>query len=409
MGVTSPWFIDAWAVYDGVAFASRSAPEIRGTTRVVEAETTVFLSVPDLEPIPVGRITTGLRAARASYQDGYFDLDGTEIAFDSLEDIRQSVRRAYLACGLGPGGAATPPRIAPEPGAPTAGGSYFAGALDPADLEPDARPLDVVRRLLDEEPERLRRAVQAFGEGVVLDWEAALQHRLPATEDALGELYAVFADAGIWPGVEERERFVNDHHLLAGMHYLTERRYNPPLNPSPRRYSTQRLLTVAPCPSLPFPEPFSRLSDPLKLSLCDSEYLSSGGLAKGVPVLLAAMLVGVTIGGPSTFWHGVAPVFDHRMRSAIDWLERQLPRPVVPEVADQLLNGFARSWLQGPPPDLPGPASAPPSTGPSAGPFAPAPSPSTETPPEPDWLQQVIDDPWFTVRPEDPPPTRSAP
>jgi hypothetical protein len=357
--VTSPWFIDAWAVYDGVAFASRSAPEIRRTTQVVKAETTVFLSVPELEPIPVGRVTTGLRAARASYQDGFFDLEGAEIAFPSLEDVRQSVRRAYLASGLGPGGAAMPPRVTPGPDAPTVGASHYAGRLDPEDLEPDAPPLAAIRQLLDERPESVRRAVRAFAEAVVLDWEAALPHQLPDTEDALGELYAVLADTGIWRDVEERERFASHHHANAGMHYLHERRYNPPLNGPPRRYSAQRLLGLAPCPSLPFPGLFSRLSDPLKLSLCDSEYLYSGGLATGAPLLLAAVLVGVTGGGPPAFWHGVDHVLDHRMRMALDWLERQLPRRVEPEVADRLLNEFARQWLQGPP-AFPAPPEEPP-------------------------------------------------
>ena len=366
MEVTTPWFIDAWAVYDGVAFASRSAPEIRRTDRMAEAETTVFLSVPDLEPIPLGRITTGLRAARASFQDGFFDPDGTEIAFGSLDGIREAVRRAYLITGLGPGGIALPARPAPGPPPPVSSGSYFLLA-EPDNEAEDEPPLDLVRRLLAVDPARLRHAVRAYAAAVLVEWEAAVRRQLTGTEDALVELYQEFIAAGIWWGGRDRAEFTESHRLTVGSSYFEHRRAEPEMA-SARRYSGSWLIAVAPCPALPSSPVFSRLSDPLKLSLCDSRYLDSGGLWKGAQLLVAAILVGASQDGPFGLWHGADQVLNHRIGEALDWLETQLPREDLPEAADRLLNDFARQWLEGPP-DLPGSFPAPdPSRGPSTDP-----------------------------------------
>jgi hypothetical protein len=98
----SKWHIDAWAVRDGAAFASRREFNSR------EAENTVFIAVPDLEPVPVGRLATALSATRRSFQAGLWNENGVEIAFESLEQIAELVRRAFLASGLGFGGSAAP-------------------------------------------------------------------------------------------------------------------------------------------------------------------------------------------------------------------------------------------------------------------------------------------------------------
>src|SRR4051812_46889551 len=84
------WYIDAWSVWDGLAFASERMAD------TIQSSATVFLSVPDLEPIPVGRISTALRATRASFQDGFHDESGSEFGFVDLEQVREVVRRAYL-------------------------------------------------------------------------------------------------------------------------------------------------------------------------------------------------------------------------------------------------------------------------------------------------------------------------
>ncbi|MEU2200316.1 hypothetical protein [Isoptericola sp. NPDC019482] len=101
-----PWHLDAWAVEDGRAFASRRAPES------ISSRSEVFLAVPDLEPVPVGGLATALRATRSGFQDGLRDDEGVEISFDTFEEVRDVVRRGFLAGGLGPLG----PGAVPGPG-----------------------------------------------------------------------------------------------------------------------------------------------------------------------------------------------------------------------------------------------------------------------------------------------------
>ena len=90
------WYVDTWSVLDGRLFASVRPPES------IQATSTVFLAVPDLEPIPVGRISTALHACRAGFQEGLRGTDGAEIPFRNLAEIRALVRRGYLGGGLGP-------------------------------------------------------------------------------------------------------------------------------------------------------------------------------------------------------------------------------------------------------------------------------------------------------------------
>ncbi|TWD83075.1 hypothetical protein FB561_4230 [Kribbella amoyensis] len=387
MEVATPWFIDAWAVFDGVAFASRSDPAIRRTDRVTEAETTVFLSVPELEPIPLGRITTGLRAARASFQDGFFDDEGTEIAFGSLDGIREAIRRAYLATGLGPGGAGLPGRPTPAPASdgPTAGGLYFQDATRELELEGNGPPLSLIRGLIEGAPDRLRHAVRVYAEAVLLDWEYSLASSEAA---ALAELYVELTAAGIWRSGPHRGEFAGLHGLAVGSRYFEHRGSDPAIGPA-RRFSPQQLIGTAPCPVIPPGRNYSRLSDPMKLSLCDSQYLLDGGLAKAAQILIPALLVGSGSGDLTTFWHGADELLDHRLRQAVAWLDHQLPTTAVPSAADQLLNSFARGWLQEPPDfpdpggtpaptDRPGPSTTPPRADPA--PVTPAASAVTSSP-----------------------------
>ena len=76
------WFVDAWAVLDGRLFASQRERDS------IQAHSTVFFAVPDLDPVPVGRISTALRATRSGFQEGLRDGDGEEIAFESLPQLR---------------------------------------------------------------------------------------------------------------------------------------------------------------------------------------------------------------------------------------------------------------------------------------------------------------------------------
>lgn len=89
------WYIDSWAVRDGLAFASERDAE------TIEASATVHIAPPDFRPVPIARISTAMAAARGHFQERLYDFEG-EIAFSSLEKLIEMVRRGYLGGG-GPG------------------------------------------------------------------------------------------------------------------------------------------------------------------------------------------------------------------------------------------------------------------------------------------------------------------
>ena len=87
------WYIDAWAVLDGYAFASLRSPDS------IEASVTFFVAPPYFEPEPVASLATALAATRGHFQEG-FRHGEDEVLFDSLEQVIETVRRAYRAGGL---------------------------------------------------------------------------------------------------------------------------------------------------------------------------------------------------------------------------------------------------------------------------------------------------------------------
>jgi hypothetical protein len=116
------WYIDAWAVFDGYAFASlREAGSI-------QADVTCFVAPPYFEPEPVATLATALGATRGCFQDRLLDSNGEEMPFDSLEQVVETVRRMYRAGGVDLGGPApaVPAPARPRPWAP--------GETKPAEL-----------------------------------------------------------------------------------------------------------------------------------------------------------------------------------------------------------------------------------------------------------------------------------
>ena len=121
------WFIDAWAVLDGYAFASLRHP------RSIKAEVVFFVAPPYFEPEPVASLATALAATRGHFQEGFRDAEGAEIEFATLDQVIETIRRGYRAGGLDlDGGGATVGPLAPplEP----AGG---AGFIHPSELVDD--------------------------------------------------------------------------------------------------------------------------------------------------------------------------------------------------------------------------------------------------------------------------------
>lgn len=165
------WFIDAWAVHDGKVFASRRPPES------IVADATVFMSVPDLEAVPVGRISTALRATRSGFQEGLRTNDDNraEIPFDNLRQIRDLVRRAYLAAGLGPGSPGALASPLPRPDVGTGPGRSFLGA-EPFGPEGPWTPVyhPGSYLLAADPPPDLDQAVDTVARATILEWERRL-------------------------------------------------------------------------------------------------------------------------------------------------------------------------------------------------------------------------------------------
>lgn len=125
------WFLDSWAVVDGKAFASHREPEAPSST-IPRRKASVFLAAPYFEPEWTTRPSTALAAWRLGFQPGLRDSTGDEIEFQTLEEIRELVRRGYMGSGgggLGPFGVVVD-QDGPEPPMP-----------DGADAEPPSSEL----------------------------------------------------------------------------------------------------------------------------------------------------------------------------------------------------------------------------------------------------------------------------
>lgn len=166
------WYVDAWAVRDGKLFASRRAPG------ALTADLTIFLSVPDLEPVPVGRISTALRATRSGFQEGLRDDEGAEIPFTGIPQLRELVRRGFLAGGLGPGSPSAVAGPVPRPDrGPGPGTAYLEQRLEryPAiDLVTPERGGPAVPPENLPVPEGLAAAVRDLALATILEWEVHL-------------------------------------------------------------------------------------------------------------------------------------------------------------------------------------------------------------------------------------------
>lgn len=365
MEVTRAWFIDAWAVRDGVAFASlRSEHDI-------DAINTVFFSVPSLEPIPVGRISTALRATRGSFQASFHNLENHEIAFDNLTQIRELIRRGYLASGIGPGGVAAPAPVGPlpEPGGP--GGAYYEAAI--SDMELARRPwlagtgpAASLAQVVPGELGQLAHMVRAFAEATVVEWEHALERRseVDSPEErrdlyrglrGLHDWYWTLVSRGIWRDLDELDSFASSNRLPLGRQ-LSGRAHGRQLafGERQRDRSDQELLAMAPCPLRPsWNHLLRRLSDKLFLAMTDSDYFwYNPDYPELAPIVLVAML-SVPDGryAPAGYVPaGVEPEleFQDRLRDSLEWLAQELPAVRLPDAAERLLNEYAHRMLESP-------------------------------------------------------------
>ena len=177
-----PWFIDAWAVHDGKLFASRRRPNS------MSADVTVFMTVPDLEPIPIGRLSTAMRATRSGFQEGFRDAEGEEVPFQTLAQVQEFARRAFLGSGLGPGSPGAAFGVNPQPPADAGPGSaYLAERWDRWNSETLELPSPFY-----EPPSGLSDAVAQLALASLLEWDVLLYRSDPEqTRAFLGWLGAV--------------------------------------------------------------------------------------------------------------------------------------------------------------------------------------------------------------------------
>ena len=109
--------VDAWNAGDGALFVSLRPPRLDVWSEQEGPEVeTYLLRAPDFDAVPVPR-ALAYGAVRRGGQEG-FSLDGVqEVAFDTLAQVRELARRAYIASAIGDGGPEgdAPPREGPPP------------------------------------------------------------------------------------------------------------------------------------------------------------------------------------------------------------------------------------------------------------------------------------------------------
>jgi hypothetical protein len=379
------WFIDAWAVHDGKVFASRRPPES------TDADATVFMSVPDLEAVPVGRISTALRATRGGFQEGLRtnDSDLAEIPFKDLRQVRDLVRRAYLAASLGPGSPGAIAGILPRPPdvGPGAGGN-FLGADGPGMQEPWAR----IYLSEAAPPPDLDRAVDTVAQATILEWDRYLASQDPDEIRGLVGWLGALTSAGITPcgagapsgapfpfsllGLADRYGARN---LSATLQDVLDTRWVPGFPPvfPPEfgywvsGYWSRSHLAAVPLPAAQdWPAKVRRLADMSTLPLIDRRLWESSAHPM-TSLDVAPLVLCHAIRQPPRWGHlpgerSAAQAAYDRARASMAWLEIELEE-------------FIDSCLAGPPTGAPAGSPAP------SGPSAPSPAGSSPAGSSPRW------------------------
>lgn len=361
MDMTAAWYIDAWSPVDGAIFATRRTPEQRESPPpqnapppghrtdhdddFVPGQNTVFMCVPEIRPIPIGRRSTALAATRRHFQFGFTELEnGTEIAFDNLEQVRELVRRGYLAGGMGPDGPALPPGPNPEPTpndepepTPDRGNEVdYDQLIDDSDNAQWTNGTDPFHDLIDlvsqngEGRQRgsLVRLVSAYAQAVTVRWrnrvtvnDSAVDRRLyrewHRTIRLLGladfrrrfdDLYPTFdgwpGDIYSWPvGLPEAS-------LAAVVHAA----------PLPLRAHWRATLT--------------RLDEKLLLPMADRWYFTSN---RFLPELAPSILAALVMTARQVPEPGRVAL---RLSTAASWLADQLPTVALPAAADAAIASY---------------------------------------------------------------------
>lgn len=94
------WHIDALDALGGLGYAAFRRSDLAGDEDLQVDVPSVFVAPPDFEPIQLSNRGPGLAASRQSFQIGLF-VNKLEVAFPTLPDLTEFVRRCYLRGGGG--------------------------------------------------------------------------------------------------------------------------------------------------------------------------------------------------------------------------------------------------------------------------------------------------------------------
>jgi hypothetical protein len=376
MEINSKWHIDSWAVYDGIAFASLRAPNS------IKTGATVFLSVPDLEPIPVGRISTALRAQRNCFQDRFCDGQGNEFSFETLSQVQETIRRGYLSGGLSsnpgaggelpaeplPGGASAPRMQFPQ----KSGEAHFREKLKGRNGGHQQNEIQLEFSLLSDPEKRksyfetlnknsttaLYSYLQAFGEATLLDFLDF--HRSdfadPQVRNALEHWIQTLYLAGLWQ---------DTYALLGFLEFIGLSGVIPGLLPIhiyhqlphfalelgslwfPEFAPRKNLIFEIPCPHCgDWNKQIKWLHQSVLLPIVDRNYFAtSRDLLEFIPLLFCALVTAV---GPSLRAKpSLFQVGDRQrlMGRALSWINSELPSITLPEGVDEAITTFALAQL----------------------------------------------------------------
>ncbi len=133
--MTKVWYIDAVDARAGLAFASCRSADL-GNDQPDTDILAVHIAAPDFRVETVASRAIALAATRGSFQLGFF-IEDDELAFGSLGDVVEFVRRIYAAGGGGDGDGGVGGGVPPLPDLPFEGG----GTLEPEEPDPAIDPL----------------------------------------------------------------------------------------------------------------------------------------------------------------------------------------------------------------------------------------------------------------------------
>jgi|GEM_PF-5429256 len=395
------WYFDSWAVRDGAAFASKRQPILSGN--LSPSESSVFVCVPDLVPIPVGRLSIGLSATRHQFQLGFWENE-QEVAFDSLEQIIEAVRIGYLGGGLGPGavGITSPegpsggvddnPKNSPENDPDSPGSKHYEDFISSKDLDKNWGSDQVIDNLkvlsdaarfsnynnaqqsllpLHKTFQDLRDLVQAYAEAITIAWiDRIIRNNTPEQRSLIRYWIHILLINGFWKRGNEFWEFIDRYLYLHFDHlypydefylWLGRVRRDYLFNPIEFEHFLQtfyrkfwlsqpaeitlnpiELVWVAPCPRrTTWAKRINRLADKLILPFCDRDYYLSNA---NLPELAPAVLAIIVKRSSKLSLHPEENILEQVIGDSLKWMAQELPTIKLPEIAENILSEYI--WNQ---------------------------------------------------------------